>query len=475
MAPRKLSFQLRRFWLAGGAASLLAAGWILRPSEISNGEWHASASAAGTPASGRARLAAITPLPEMGDMCEWEPAAYTQVGGSSRRSVSPRTGELRLTPAQVEDMSRRKHLRMIKDSFSAFSQIAVDIKHDEVIMTDESLFQILAYNRTENTPPKAAMSEPKRILGGLDTSIEYQCGVYVDPLTGDIYAVNNDTVDKLTIFSRDKKGNVPPTRIINTPHTTYGIAVDEERQELYLTAQESSSVVAYRKLAEPDEAPLRMLQGDKTLLADPHGIAIDPKRKLLFVSNFGNVSTKDKAHSSGEGFGVSNKANWPMARESAVPGTGRSTGASITVYPLDANGDVPPLRIIKGPKTQMSWPTAMSIDPVKGDVYVANDTGDSILIFDINAEGDAAPKRVLKGPKSKVKSPTGVFFDAAHNELWVANFGNHTAAVYPADAAGDVPPLRVIRTAPPEVGVPNIGNAYAPAYDSKREQILVPN
>ena len=35
--------------------------------------------------------------------------------------------------------------------------------------------------------------------------------------------------------------------------------------------------------------------------------------------------------------------------------------------------------------------------------------------------------------------------------------------------------LRVIRTAPPEVGVPNIGNAYAPAYDSKREQILVPN
>src|SRR3970040_2573633 len=107
------------------------------------------------------------------------------------------------------------------------------------------------------------MSEPKRMIGGINTSIEYQCGVYVDQATGDIYAVNNDTVDKLVIFSRDKKGNVPPNGIINTPHTTYGIAVDETRQELFLTAQESSSVVVYRKLAGEDDAPPRRLQGRK--------------------------------------------------------------------------------------------------------------------------------------------------------------------------------------------------------------------
>jgi DNA-binding beta-propeller fold protein YncE len=466
--------------LAAFSALTIAAAWLILPRNAAIGDWNASAAAAQRNSNGRPQLMSITPLPELaGDMCEWEPASasvsLTSQQARARQFSTRRLGELALTAAQVDDMSRRKHVRMIKDSFSAFSQIAVDVKNDEVVMTDESLFQILAYSRTENTPPKAAMSEPKRILGGLETSIEYQCGIYVDPGTGDIYAVNNDTVDKLVIFSRDKKGNVPPTRIINTPHTTYGIAVDEDRQELFLTAQESSSVVAYRKLAAADEAPLRMLQGDKTLLADPHGIAIDSQRKLLFISNFGNVSTKDKAHSSGEGFGVSNKANWPMARESAVPGTGRSTGASITVYALDANGDVPPMRVIKGPKTQMSWPTSMSLDPAKNDLYVANDTGDSILVFDAHAEGDAAPRRVIKGPKSKVKSPTGVYFDAVHNELWVANFGNHSASVYAANAAGDTPPLRVIRTAPPEAGVPNIGNAYAPAYDSKREQILVPN
>jgi hypothetical protein len=93
----------------------------------------------------------------------------------------------------------------------------------------------------------------------------------------------------------------------------------------------------------------------------------------------------------------------------------------------------------------------------------------------VNAEGDAAPKRVIAGPKSMVKSPTGVFFDPKHDELWVSNFGNHAATVYKATASGDAVPLRVIRSAPVSVPTPNIGNAYAPAYDSKRDQILVPD
>jgi hypothetical protein len=96
-------------------------------------------------------------------------------------------------------------------------------------------------------------------------------------------------------------------------------------------------------------------------------------------------------------------------------------------------------------------------------------------VFKEDAEGDTAPVRVIKGPKSMIKSPTGVFYDYKHQELWVSNFGNHTATVYPANASGDVAPLRMIRSAPLDVATPNIGNAYAPAYDSKRDQILVPD
>ena len=460
------------------AVALIAAGaGVLFSGRVSTGALTAMAQTELRRFTGQPQLLAVQPLPGMaGEMCEWETAsAPLSLQASLQQSQSPTTSELGLTAGQVAEMSQRKPLRMIKDSYPAYSQIAVDLVNDEVVVTDESLFQILVYDRNENTPPTAAMSEPKRILGGTETSIEYQCGVYVDQATGDIYAVNNDTVDKLVIFSRDKKGNVPPNRIINTPHTTYGIAVDETRQELFLTSQESSAITVYRKLAGEDEAPVRLLQGDKTLLADPHGIAIDSTRRLLFVSNFGNTSTKDQSASSGGGFGDSDKANWPMARGEAVPGTGRFTGASITVYPVDAAGDVAPIRVLKGPKAQLSWPTAMAVDPAKGDLYVANDTGDSILVFNVMDQGDVAPRRVIQGPKSMVKSPTGVYFDAKHNEVWVSNFGNHSATVYPADANGDVAPLRVIRSAPLDLGTPNIGNGYAPAYDSKRDQILVPN
>ena len=38
------------------------------------------------------------------------------------------------------------------------------------------------------------------------------CGVYVDPETGDIYNVNGDTMDWLTVWTREQKGNMPASR-----------------------------------------------------------------------------------------------------------------------------------------------------------------------------------------------------------------------------------------------------------------------
>jgi len=99
----------------------------------------------------------------------------------------------------------------------------------------------------------------------------------------------------------------------------------------------------------------------------------------------------------------------------------------------------------------------------------------AVLVFDRMANGNVAPKRVIKGPKSMVKSPTGVFYDWKNDEVWVSNFGNHTATVYSATADGDVAPKRVIRSAPLDSGTPNIGNAFAPSYDSKRDELIVPN
>src|SRR5215472_8709924 len=370
------------------------------------------------------------------------------------------------------DASQRKPDRMIRDPYAAYSAVAVDPNHDEVVMTDENLFNIWVYDRNIKSAPNQS-SEPKRLIGGLNTKIEFQCGLYIDPGNGDIYAVNNDTIDTLVVFSRQAVGDVRPDRELHTPHGTFGIAVDEEKQELFLTVQHDNAIVVYNKSAKGAEAPLRVVQGDDTGIADPHGMALDAKRGLLYVTNHGSshsVRKNESANRRREG-----PLGFPLSRDDAVPGSGKIGSPSITVYRKDALGDVQPLRTIQGPRTQMNWPTGITLDEDSHLIFVANDGGNSVLAFDADASGDAAPIRVIKGPASMVSNPTGVFFDKKNKELWVANFGNHTSTVYNPDANGDASPMRVVRSAPPNEAVPGLGNPHPIAYDTKREQLLVPN
>src|SRR5262249_3633452 len=287
----------------------------------------------------------------------------------------------------------------------------------EVVMTDENLFQILVYNRLENTPPNAKLSEPKRIIAGLNTKIEFQCGLYIDPKDGSIYAVNNDTVDSLVIFDRSAKGDVKPNREIHTPHGTFGIAVDEATQEMFLTLQHDSAMVVFRKYAEADESPLRLLQGDKTGLADPHGVALDSKNGWVFISNFGAVSSRSPRPEGARQRRGQLKKNWQLERAQAIPGSGRSIPPSIIVHKMPDEGDVAALRVIQGPNTQLNWPTSLSVDEEHGELYVANDMGNSILVFNVTDSGDVAPKRVIKGPKTRIANPTGIWVDSKNKEV----------------------------------------------------------
>ena len=428
---------------------------------------------AGGPSSGsRAltgpRLVAIQPLPEMarsGPMCQTQPASASAalLAALMQAPAAQAAGD----SDQRNLIRDREPLRVIKDPYPTYSAVAVDTTNNELVLQDENLFQIMAYDRMTNTPPTAAMSEPKRVIGGHQTNMEFNCALYIDPVNGDIYSVNNDTLNTLTIFSREVRGDMPPTRQLETPHGTYGIAVDEGAKEMFLTVQHASSIVVYNKYAQGEDKPLRTLVGNKTGLADPHGIALDTKSGLIFVANYGNYAAYSEGReNSGEG---------GTGGEGRVLGSGKFFPPSITIYPIKATGDVAPLRTIAGPKTQLNWPAHMYVDEDTGLLYIANDGGDSVLVFKVTDGGDVAPTRALKGPRSGIKNPTGVSIDKKHNELIVANMGNHQATVYPLNATGDVPPSRVIRAAPPDQPALQIGNPGAVAYDTKRNEILVPN
>lgn len=360
--------------------------------------------------------------------------------------------------------------RTIKDPYPSFAAVAIDAERGEVAFTDESLFQVLVYDRLDNTPAGAEASTPKRVLAGKRTNIEFQSGLYVDKATGELYAVNNDTRDTTLVFAAGAQGNVKPSRSIKTPHGTFGIAVAEVHGEALLTIQHDAAIVTYKKGAVETDSPIRLLQGERTGLADPHGIAYDSRDDVIFVANFGSRSANAVRSK-----GPQSRPNWPLERPASVPGSGTIRPPSISVHRRTATGDEAPLRVIEGPSTQLNWPTGVALDPQRRELFVTNDATHSVLVFDAAASGNIAPKRVLRGAKTGLANPTGVALDIKNREMWIANFGGHSATVYDLAASGDTRPLRAIRNGPSSAPSLMIGNPGAVAYDKKREEILVPN
>jgi DNA-binding beta-propeller fold protein YncE len=384
------------------------------------------------------------------------------------QQAAERSADAGPSEAKKAEVAARKPIFRIHDQYPQFSAVAVDEQHNEVIMADENLFQMLVYDRTTNTPPKASMSEPKRTIQGPKTFLELQCAVYIDPKNGDIYSLNNDTERHMTVWSRDQKGDEPPKWKLHTPMGSFGLAVDESTDEMLITGQTENVVAAFPRTAREEDPPAWVLWGDKTLLADPHGIAIDTKKNIIFVANFGSTESPRPLKPGDDYLRVA------TGRGNFIPGSGRFLPVSITVYDKKARDNTPPIRVISGPRTQLNWPTGLFVDSGRGELYVANDGGNSILVFSTDASGDAAPIRVLKGPKTQLSYPSSVYIDLKNDELWVANFGNHRATVYPRKAEGDTAPLRVIRSGPEDSPAPALANVRI-GYDTKREQILAPN
>ncbi|PYS30378.1 MAG: hypothetical protein DMG11_05465 [Acidobacteria bacterium] len=225
------------------------------------------------------------------------------------------------------------------------------------------------------------------------------CRDRVDPKNGEIYNVAMDTADSIFVFPANAKDNAEPSRILRIPHRGFQLAVDEEKQELYSTNQYPPRVLVFRKNAAGSEKPLRIIEGPHTGLADVHGVAVDTQRKLVFVGNWGNAS------------------------DYKVAGSGKHYPPSITVYSFDASGDAAPLRTIQGPKTQLNWMGAMSLDPATGNLWVANDVGGSVLMFRGTDNGDVVPTQIIKGNKTALNHPAGIAVDTKNKEVWVLRNG----------------------------------------------------
>jgi DNA-binding beta-propeller fold protein YncE len=348
-------------------------------------------------------------------------------------------------------------VRTVADPYPSLHSVAVDPENDRVVMSDSNRGGLLVYDRSTGSLSSNVARRVTQVRGPA-TGMMFVAGVALDPGNHELFAVNNDIGDRMEVFPYDAEGNVRPKRILFVPHGSWGLALNRQRDEVAITVEHANTVVVYRRDATLGDAPLRVLHGPNTGLGDPHGIAFDEERNEISVANHGNWAPLTRAES----------------LQGGVQG-GRFDLPSISTYAGDAKNDEAPVRTIQGKRTGLNWPMGMSLDAIHDEIAVASYGNDSILIFHRTDQGDVAPVRAIHGNLTAIAGPMGVSIDTKNDEIWVTNYREHTAAVFARTAQGNVAPKRLVRNALPGTPAVGFGNPGAVAYDSKRDQILVPN
>ena len=186
-------------------------------------------------------------------------------------------------------------------------------------------------------------------------------------------------------------------------------------------------IAAFPRLAEANAKPTRAIAGQRTLITRTiHDMAYDPVRDEIVVPQF------------------------------YLQG--------ILTFRGSANGDEAPIRVISGPRTQITNPARIALDPVHNEIYIPN--GDRLLVFPRDGQGDVAPIRIIEGPDTQLSAST-VQIDPVHNLIIVGGgaFGERTpeerarqqvisgdrgerggqVLIFNRTDNGNVKPLRIIR------------------------------
>ncbi len=360
-------------------------------------------------------------------------------------------------------------IRMIADPYPAFNGIAVDAANGLVAMSDPNRKSLLLYERTGVSPGGAARGDasvPLRQIAGPDTFLGMIAGIILDPQHQEIYTANNDIEDTVVVMPYSASGDEKPARVFSVPHQAWGLALSKSADQIAVTVEVQNTIVFYRREVKGVEAPMRIIRGQATGLADPHGIYWDESHNEIGVANHGNF--RGVVKNTGSGCSPSF-----VAEDEAEAGESRPP--SLGIFAGSARDDAKPLRVIQGPKTGLDWPMGVAYDPQPDAIVVANNGDSSILIFGRTSNGDVAPLRVIRGDRTGIHHPMGIAVDAEKGEIWVSNWGDHSALAFDDGARGNVAPKRIIRSAPAGTPTPGFGNPMALAYDSRREELLVPN
>jgi hypothetical protein len=247
--------------------------------------------------------------------------------------------------------------------------------------------------------------------------------VYVTNLTS---TESSPYASEIEYWPVGSTGNVPPTGVIAGPYTelsgAQGIVVNADGEIYVANSTPPYAILGFAAGSSGDVSPNATIRGSTTGLAHPDGLAFDAAGNL-YVANCGVI---------------------------CADGEGKP---SVEEFAAGSNGNVSPLRVIAGRRTQFVAPHGVAIGP-NGAIYVM-DIGSKppsgrgthlpeVDVFSAHAQGDRAPIRVVAGPNTKL-SGTGGGLGLDADGFYVGSWDKKRIERFSLHAKGDAPPRALIR------------------------------
>ncbi len=250
--------------------------------------------------------------------------------------------------------------------------IALD-SSGKIYVADPGVGSVFVYpaGSNGNAAPIATFRE-------MSSDLSYPVGIAVDS-SGKIY-VADQGVSSVFVYSAGSNGNVAPIATISGSSTglvqPYGIAVDSSGK-IYVANEGSyrtlvGTVTVYSAGSNGNVAPIATISGSKTGLAEPQGIAVDSSGKI------------------------------------SVAGFDSSEHPSVWVYPALGSStgmlNEAPIATIAGSNTGLSFPQGIAVDS-SGNIYVADFLATGVFVYSAGSNGNVAPVRAIKGPTTELFEP----------------------------------------------------------------------
>ncbi len=217
---------------------------------------------------------------------------------------------------------------------------------------------------------------------------------------------------QIALFARLADGDEKPRRVIEGQKTLLGrtmhaIDYDAIHDEIILPQPFAQSILTFRGSASGEEAPIRVLQGPDTRIADTgpgsvgqHALAVDSVNNLLVVANERHEGTVKVVE--------------------------------LLIFNSTDQGNVKPRAVISGPKTGL---TSSRVRIYKDWIVVSQDgyqvdeikltgmvrTPSWVGIWSIHDNGNVAPRWTIGGPGGMLRKPRGIAFDPENKTVMVSD------------------------------------------------------